>query len=185
VVFKTQIRLILSGLLPVLLVGCTSSGDNRLEEAKRVTTRANTAMESGRGIVIKYTQNGKIRIEARAPKVYRFTTQNPYMEFPEGVNLLFLDNGGKPESTLTARFATVTERNRQMVARDEVVVKNSKGEVLQTEELIWDEQQKIIYSNTFVKITTADEIIMGTGMTANQNFTDYTIKNISGIVRMK
>ena len=72
-----------------------------------------------------------------------------------------------------------------MVARNNVVVINEKGEKLNTEELVWDEEKELIYSNAFVKITTKDEIIMGTGMTANQNFTNYVIKNISGIIRVK
>jgi hypothetical protein len=51
--------------------------------------------------------------------------------------------------------------------------------------LIWDEEKKIIYSNSFVKITTSDEIIYGRGMTANENFTDYVIKNITGKIKVK
>lgn len=186
-VSQKTIRLIVAGLLPLLwgCAGCFSSEGDRLDEARRVTSRANATMEMGKDVKIRYTQNGKVRIEARAKQVFRFNTENPYMEFPEGVELSFFDEGGQTESTMTARYATVTERNRQMVARNEVVVKNRKGEVLETEELIWDEQKKIIYSNAYVRITTAEEILMGTGMTANQNFTDYTIKNISGIIRMK
>ena len=72
-----------------------------------------------------------------------------------------------------------------MTARDSVVVINNKGEIMNTDELIWDEDKKIIYSNSFVKIRTADEIIYGNGMTANENFTGYVIKNITGTIKVK
>ena len=49
----------------------------------------------------------------------------------------------------------------------------------------WDEEKKIIYSNTFVKIATADEIIYGNGMEASENFSDYTIKHITGKIKVK
>jgi lipopolysaccharide assembly outer membrane protein LptD (OstA) len=64
------------------------------------------------------------------------------------------------------------------------VVVNQKGERLTTDELIWDEEKKIIYSNTFVKIATEDEVMYGKGMIANQNFSDYTIKNITGKIKV-
>lgn len=106
------------------------------------------------------------------------------MEFSDGMELLFYNNNGAVESRMTARYATVVENSNEMTARDSVVVINEKGERLDTDELIWDEQKKIIYSNSFVKITTADEIILGKGMTANQNFTDYVVKSISGTIKV-
>jgi hypothetical protein len=72
-----------------------------------------------------------------------------------------------------------------MTARNDVVVINKKGEKLNTEELIWDEQREQIYSNAFVKITTDDEIIMGNGLESNQTFTDYTVKHITGSIKVK
>jgi precorrin-4 methylase len=72
-----------------------------------------------------------------------------------------------------------------MTARKNVEVINAKGEKLNTEEIIWDEQKKIIYSNAFVKISTGDEIIWGIGMEANEDFTDYVIKKVTGKVKVK
>lgn len=156
-----------------------------MEEAKKVTSRANAQIEEGRGVTIRYSQQGNTKIEATAPEVTRFNTENPYMNFNKGIKILFFDGNKNIESTLTAKQATATEKTRQMIARNNVIVINNKGEQLNTEELIWDEEKQTIYSNEFVKITTKDEILMGTGMTANQNFTNYEIKNISGIIQVK
>jgi hypothetical protein len=59
---------------------------------------------------------------------------------------------------------------------------NERGEQLTTEHLIWDERRQMLNSDEFVKITTKDEIIYGNGFEANQDFSQYRIFNIKGII---
>ena len=51
---------------------------------------------------------------------------------------------------------------------------------LNTEELTWDPVQKKIYSDKFVRIRTADEILLGTGFESDQEFKRYRILNPEG-----
>lgn len=162
-----------------------SSCKNSLEEAKLIVSRANVNIEKGKDVQINYSDDGVVRIQASGHTVTRYNTGRPYLEFSDGMKLLFFNAEHKVESTLTAKYATAIENSHSMTARDSVVVVNNKGELLNTDELIWDEDKKIIYSNSFVKISTADEIIYGNGMTANENFTDYTIKHITGKIKVK
>jgi LPS export ABC transporter protein LptC len=155
-----------------------------MDEARKITSRANVNIETGKEVTIKYTDHGNIKIKVVAKKVNRFNTEKPYMEFSEGIKLFFY-NGKEVETMLTAGYATAVESSNQMTARNNVEVINVKGDKMNTEELIWDSDKKIIYSNTFVKITTADEIIFGDGMEANETFSDYTIKHITGKVKVK
>lgn len=162
-----------------------SSCNNSMEEVNQVVSRANVKIERGKDVVINYSDNGVVRIQAMGPTATRFNTEKPYLEFSDGFKILFYNDAHQVESTLTSRYATAVENSHTMTARDSVVVVNVKGEVLNTDELIWDEDKKIIYSNSFVKISTADEILYGNGMIANENFTDYTIKHITGIIKVK
>jgi len=163
---------------------CSSCKDE-LHKSGLITSKANVNIEKGKGVEINYSERGMVRIKAIAPTATRFNAAQPYFEFSDGIKLLFFNAINDTESTLTAKYATAVENSHEMTARDSVVVINKKGEILNTDELIWDENKKIIYSNSFVKITTADEIIYGNGMTANQNFTDYVIKNITGTIKVK
>jgi LPS export ABC transporter protein LptC len=178
-----------SDILKVAAVCCglfvVSSCKNSLEDAKLIVSRANVKIEKGEDVVINYSDNGVVRIQASGPTVTRYNTEKPYLEFSDGIQILFFSAEHTIESTLTAKYATAIENSKSMTARDSVVVVNNKGELLNTDELIWDEEKKIIYSNSFVKITTPDEIIYGNGMTANENFTDYTIKHITGKINVK
>ena len=65
------------------------------------------------------------------------------------------------------------------------MVVNKKGEQLNTEELYWDEKKETIYSEVFVKITTDEEIIMGEGFEADQNFTNYTLSKVTGQITIE
>ncbi len=62
---------------------------------------------------------------------------------------------------------------------------NVKGDTLSTEYLVWDEVKEKIYTDKFVKITTADQLIYGDGLVSNQNFTEYRITNVKGNIKIK
>ena len=59
---------------------------------------------------------------------------------------------------------------------------NELGEKLNTEHLIWLQEEERIYSEVFVKITTEDEIIMGDGFESNESFTNFKITHITGTI---
>ncbi|MFN8309562.1 MAG: LPS export ABC transporter periplasmic protein LptC [Chitinophagales bacterium] len=174
----------LAGALLWLMMAL-SACKNDLNEARLVTARANVNIEHGTDIEIRYSDHGKTKIKAFAPSATRFNAEQPYMEFSKGLKIYFYHENGEVQSTMTAEYATAVENSSQMTARKNVEVINEKGEKLNTEELIWDENKKIIYSNSALKITTADEIILGNGMEADETFTNYSIHHITGIVKVK
>jgi LPS export ABC transporter protein LptC len=60
-----------------------------------------------------------------------------------------------------------------------------KNETLATDELFWSPDSKKIYSNKAVDIKTPDQVIHGMGMDSNQDFTEYTIRKVNGVVSVK
>lgn len=171
-------------LLSILLLLGLGSCSNNLDEAKRISRRPDARLEYGKQVEIVYTGNGKPRIRVKAPALTRHDTEKPWLEFDKGIVIYFYDEWGRVDNKLTANYATAVENSTEMTARNNVVVVNSKGDKLHTEELIWDEKRKVIYSNAFVKISTPNEVIYGNGMTANQEFTDYTIRKITGRIKV-
>jgi len=86
---------------------------------------------------------------------------------------------------LTSNYAIDSTYANKMQARENVIVINEKGEQLNTEELLWNKNTEQITSDVFVKITTADQIIMGTGLISNQDFTEYRILKPTGIINIE
>jgi LPS export ABC transporter protein LptC len=103
---------------------------------------------------------------------------------PEGVKVQIFDEQMVVTSMLTSNYAIDSTYANKMEAHEDVVVVNEKGERLNTEKLYWDRNTEQITSDVFVKITTEDQVIQGTGLISNQDFTEYRILNITGIINI-
>lgn len=170
--------LFLLTLLPLFFASC----ENDLDKVTQITARNTDPVEQGKNIEILYSDSAKIRVKVNAPELKRFVLPKPVVEMPAGVKVEFYDDSLHVTSTLTSKYAIRKDREQIMEAKNDVVVVNTKGEKLNTEHLIWDEKTRKIYSHEFVKITTADEIIMGNGFESNEDFTKYKIFDIKGII---
>lgn len=171
--------------LPALLVLSFLSCENDQSEIERVTVRRNGPAEEIRKLVTLYSDSGIVKVKVSAPVLRRYTDPRPLTELPKGMNIDFFDDSLRVISHLSARYAVQDIRTKTWEARDDVVVVNRKGEQLNTEKLVWDEQKELLSSDRFVKITTAEEIIFGDGFEANQDFSRYRIFNVKGRITVK
>lgn len=163
----------------VMLCSCK----NDIDVINTFTEIHNLPTQSVRNLETIYTDSGKIQIKLLSPELKRFSNvEEPYIEFPAGIKVVFYDKNQEPESRLTAKYAIYSETNKLWEARDSVIAINNLGDTLNTELLFWDEKKELIYTNKFVKITTENEVIWGEGLEANQEFTDWKIKNVKGII---
>ena len=64
-------------------------------------------------------------------------------------------------------------------------VLNPDGDRLNTEKLIWNKKTKKIHTDEPVQITTAEEVIFGKGLIAEQDFSKYQIKDITGVINIE
>lgn len=156
-----------------------------IEKVKEISTGGNIIIEKGEDVEIHYSEQGNLRAVIIAKQLTTYQADEPYMEFTKGVRLDFFNDALDTTSKLTANYGIYYRQKEEMMVRDNVVIVNIKGERLDTEELVWKRKDQKIYSDKFVRITTADEIIYGTGFEAKQDFSEYVIKNISGTVQVK
>jgi LPS export ABC transporter protein LptC len=134
-----------------------------------------------------YTDSAVLRFELQAPVAANHPARDekePYLEFPKGIDVVFFDSKGEPESSMRGNYAIRYPERNQWESRGNVVVVGKTGERLNTEHLIWDEKTETIFSDEFVTINTGKEIIKGEGFEADQNFTQYTIKKIVGEISL-
>ncbi len=164
-----------------LLYSC----ENDIVEINKIYSAEDAQVEVGKKIELLYSTNGKIRARLLTPELLRHHTKDPFTEMPKGLKMYFFNDSMVSESKLSAKYGITYEKSNEMIVRDSVVVINLKGEKLETEELVWNEQTKKITSNKFVKIQTIDEIIYGDGIEANSDLTNYKIKKIRGTIRLK
>jgi LPS export ABC transporter protein LptC len=162
----------------IFLTAC----ENDIEKVKLFGTHERSPLESATNIKIIYSDSAKVQAELTAPVMNHYEGENPYLEMPKGLKVIFYNAAMEVKSRLTADYGIRNEHEQKMEARKNVVVVNEKGEQLNTEHLVWDERREKLLSDEFVKITRKDEIIYGTGFEANQDFTRYKIFNIKGTI---
>ena len=128
-----------------------------------------------------YSDSGIVRNRLRAGRVDDYLEEGRQRTvMSEGIELLFFDPHGGPGSTLTARRGTVDNKKHRMQVDENVVFVNARGEKLETEQLIWSQDSDRVYTSKPVRITRQNDIIYGQGLDANQDFSRYTVRKITG-----
>lgn len=174
----------------IILLILFSACENDIAVVNTITATKEKALpvESDKNAEIIYSDSAQVRAKLTTPILNRFAGKKAYMELPKGMEVIFYDGKKNQQTKLTADYGIGFDKGsgiEQMEAKRNVVVINQKGDTLNTEHLIWNAVTKKIYTNEFVKITTKDDIIWGDGLIANQDFSDYTIKNVKGEVSAK
>lgn len=161
------------------------SCENDLKEVESVTQKEIKPLKTGKNVELLYSEKAIVKIKITAPKMEEYGGENQYIEMTEGINVVFFDSLKNVSTTLTANYAIHKVTINRMEAKNDVVVVNEKGEQLNTEHLVWLQDSSKIYSEEFVKITTKDEILMGEGFEANEDFTTWKIHKIRGTITLK
>lgn len=163
-----------------LLVGC----ENDIESINELSLPKDTlAVETAFVVEMKYSENGHIQFQLMTPQLDRYNTTTPYMEFPQGIHVLFFDSIGGIKSEMTSRYAISYDNKKIMEARENVeIINHEMKQQLNTEHLIWDQKKHIIFSEVFVKITTEDQTIFGDdGFESDEEFNKWTIRKPSAL----
>ncbi|MCB0582856.1 MAG: LPS export ABC transporter periplasmic protein LptC [Phaeodactylibacter sp.] len=165
----------------LLLAGCK----NKVEDVNALVSKFDTHVETATDVEILYSDSAQVRVRITGPTMlYHLDRQEPRQEFPDGVSVDFFGPEGAITSELDARYGLRLENKNEVIVRDSVVWLSVEGEKIETEELIWDERQRKIYTNKFVVITRPDEIIYGHGFEADQDFTYSRINAIEGRLKV-
>ena len=182
-IFGTLTILTILLFFTMMVMSC----ENDLKEVNRVAgTAGSGSMETSSDGEIIYSDSAHLKVRIEYDTMIRFLDQaDPKDVFPKGVIVSFYDDKEEISSILTANKAERQPRKSLIIATDSVHLVSKNGEELLTNELIWDELKKEVYTNKFVKLTRPGEIIYSFGFRANQEFTKYEIKAISGKLSKK
>jgi len=186
-IFTTQYNKITRSVFPgiLFLLICASSCKNDPKTILSLTSKSQMQEDRAEDVTILYSKRGKVEARLFAHEFVRNEfAKPPYTDLKKGIKVEFFDDSEKVESTLTARYARYYEKQGNVLIRDSIVVVNKKGEQLNTEELVWNQNIGKFYTEKFVRISTPTQVTYGDGLEANQDFTWYQIKNLKGMVQV-
>ncbi|MBE0663380.1 MAG: LPS export ABC transporter periplasmic protein LptC [Bacteroidales bacterium] len=162
----------------IMLFSC----ENDMALVNEMTKRDTLPVVSSYNIAVHYSENGIPQFIMEAPVANFYAGEDPRQEFPEGFYVTFFDSLMNKKSELLADYGVSYEKRKLMEARRKVIVINhEKNEKLNTEHMIWDQAEKKIFSDVFVKITTQSDVLYGeNGFEAHESFNDWVIRKTSG-----
>lgn len=169
----------LFSLIAVWLLACKTD----MKQIERVATKDSLPDVSAQNTTILYSDSGFIEMKAVAPELndYNEGVEKPYSEFPKGIKIWFFDNAQDTISRLTAGHAIYDKESKIWEARYNVIIVNTDGDTLRTEQLFSNEEKEELYTESYVRINKSNgSVVEGTGFVSNFNFTDYVFKNPTG-----
>lgn len=167
----------------VMLFLVYSCGSESTEIAKSSLKREDMPVLKAKNITTLISDSGvtRFRISTAQWLVYDKAVE-PYWRFPKGINFERFSLNGEVEAKMRADSALYFENKYLWEFNGNVLVKNLKGEVFETEQLFWDDANRRFYSDKNIKITQQRKIIKGIGFESNASLTRYIIRKPTGII---
>lgn len=161
-------------------VALLSACKNDIAEIKALTDARNLPLQTAYNATYEYRVQGQKRNVLSAAQLDQYGGEESYIEANGGFTIVFFDSLEQEEARLKAVHAKFFEEEGKLVAWENVELFNIKGEKLETEELIFLQNEDKIYSDKAVTITTGNGIFHGRGLESNESFTKYKILNPTG-----
>ena len=129
------------------------------------------------------SDSGYTRYHLTAPVWMMFEdADEPFWRFPDGLELQQYDLDMQPSANVVCDSAVYFSRKRIWKLDGNVVMVNTEADSFLTRQLFWDQNQRKIYSDSFIHIVRTDRTIEGFGFESDQSMHYYTVHNPTAIL---
>ena len=172
-------------LLLVLAMGILAcSHDDKNTDSQSINPETMPTMESTNVTTI-ISDSGLTRYRIKTPKWLMFEeAKQPHWVFPEGIIAEELDDTDfSTISSISCDSAYYDEPSQLWTLTGNVKVTNEDGDLILTNQMIWEQNNHVLYSDSFIHIylDKKQQVIEGTGYRTNEKFSTYEIKRVSAI----
>jgi len=128
------------------------------------------------------SDSGHTRYRIAAPLWNMFEeAKAPHWTFPKGVTCEELDNAFNMLTSIRCDSAYFDKVKSLWTLTGNVRMTNVNGDVVLTDELIWDQAKHRMYSDAFIHIEKQGRIIEGYGYESNERLTTYELRQVEAI----
>ena len=169
----------IAAVMFVLLPGCSNQQKNLAES---IFERDSLPTMQSLGVTTLISDSGITRYKIVTEEWNIFDKKTtPHWAFEKGIYLEKFDTLLRIDASILADTAYYYEKKKLWELRSNVKILSLQGDKFETQQLFWDEKNKKIYSDKYIRIEQADKAITGYGFEANQELTEYEIKNSTGV----
>jgi LPS export ABC transporter protein LptC len=134
-------------------------------------------------INLKYTDSGRITANLISPKMLDYATvAYPFTEFPKGIHLTLYDKNGK-QTYIDAKYAVSHKTTNLIDLQNTVKISNQNGEMLETEQLYYDQKSEWFFTEKKFKFTSPKGVSYGEGIDFSKDFKKVNSQKISGEIQ--
>lgn len=160
-----------------LLAGCETQAEPPVASTDVTSMEADQVMYEVEHFV---TGNGVIRGKLVSDTAFMYEDSALVRVRP--VNLTLYDDEGDIAGEVTARSGVLNTRTQVMVATGDVVVEETGGDRIETEELHFDPNRDRVWSVVATTIHRDGSVLRGSGFTSNTQLTDTRLDTPRGRV---
>ena len=135
---------------------------------------------------IRRSEQGRLQAEIDAPSIVRYSQPSACTVYPKGVDLRFYDEQRRPKTTIHANYAISYDDRNIMKARDSVVVIDySNGDTVYLEDLVWRDNEDIVFSNHPVRAVNGKRVTYGDGFVSDEQMSNLRITRQRGVIEFQ
>ncbi|MEO5777885.1 MAG: LPS export ABC transporter periplasmic protein LptC [Flavobacterium sp.] len=176
---RNSVPFILSILFCFIVIGCESN----FRDVQKMGFAEFSPSGDADGINLKYTDSGRITANLISPKMLDYATvEFPFVEFPKGIHLTLYDKNGK-ETYIDAKYAVQHKATNLIDLQNNVKISNQSGEVLETEQLYYDQKNEWFFTEKKFKFTSPKGVSYGEGIDFSKDFKKVNSQKISGQIQ--
>lgn len=132
---------------------------------------------------IHRSEQGRLQVEIDAPLITRYSQPSARTVYPKGVDLRFYDECRRMKTSIYARRAVSFDDRNIMKASDSVVVIDyNSGDTIYLEDIIWRDDEDIIFSNHPVRSVNGNRVTYGDGFVSDEQLANLRITRQRGVI---
>ena len=167
-------------MLAVVSIGLTSCKKKEDGPVKKIVYTGPTVETND--VLTLISDSAKLQVRLKSPLEQTFESGDQI--YPKGMVVTFYSkNGTQVMNTLSGKYGKFEKAKNMYTVRGDVRVYNEeKQQRMYTEEMFYDKQKNIVYTDsaTFAKIVTPTDSLVGYGLTYNMTTSIYRFSRPTG-----
>ena len=159
-----------------LFFGCESN----FKEVQKINFSEFVPGSDADTVNIKYTDSGRITGVLISRKMLDYSNLDfPFTEFPEGIDVTLYDKNQK-RTFIRSNYAVSYKQTGIIDLQGKVKITSETGQMLETEQLYFDQKNEWFYTERKFKLTDAKGVSHGQGIDFSKDFKVINSQRITG-----
>ncbi|WP_268847997.1 LPS export ABC transporter periplasmic protein LptC [Flavobacterium aestivum] len=170
-------------LFPVsltLAIGMAMGCESNFKEVRQNDYSEFVPSGDADNVNLKYTDSGKIKSILISPKMLDYANVDfAFTEFPKGIDVTIFDNKAK-KTFIRSNYAVSYKATSIIDLQGKVKITSEDGQMLETEQLYFDQKNQWFYTEKKFKLTDAKGSSTGQGIDFSKDFKIINSQRIEG-----